>query len=90
MRSGILIVGGGLAGQRSAEALRRGGHDGPLRMVCGEPLAPYDRPPLSKELLAGDRSAAELRLRGDDWYAEHDVELLLGVRATGVDRLRAA
>ena len=51
--NGVLIVGGGLAAQRCAETLRRRGYEGPVRMVCAEPDPPYDRPPLSKELLAG-------------------------------------
>ena len=51
--TGVLIVGGGLAAQRCAEALRRRGYDGPVRIVCAEPDPPYDRPPLSKEVLAG-------------------------------------
>jgi NADPH-dependent 2,4-dienoyl-CoA reductase/sulfur reductase-like enzyme len=85
MRAGTVIVGGGLAGQRFAETLRREGHDGPLRMICAEPVAPYDRPPLSKELLAGEREPASLRLRDGAWYRDHDVELHLGVRAVGLD-----
>ena len=48
---GIVIAGGGLAGQRCAETLRRGGYPRPIRVVCAEPQPPYDRPPLSKELL---------------------------------------
>ena len=48
----VLIVGGGLAAQRAAETLRARDHRGPIRVVCGEPVAPYDRPPLSKELRA--------------------------------------
>jgi 3-phenylpropionate/trans-cinnamate dioxygenase ferredoxin reductase component len=74
----VLIVGGGLAAQRAAETLRARDHRGPIRVVCGEPVAPYDRPPLSKELLATP-------LRPPDWYAEHDVELLLGRRAVRLD-----
>ena len=49
---GVLIVGGGLAGQRCAETLRRRGYDGPVRMLCAESKPPYDRPPLSKGVLA--------------------------------------
>ena len=49
----VVIAGGGLAAQRCAEALRKGGHDGPITIVCGETVAPYDRPPLSKAFLAG-------------------------------------
>ena len=90
MRRPIVIAGGGLAGQRFVETLRRQGHDGPLQMVCAEPQAPYDRPPLSKDILLGTRDAASLRLRDDDWYREHDVELRLGARATGIDPQRRA
>ena len=78
MFSSVLIVGGGLAAQRAAETLRARDHRGPIRVVCGEPIAPYDRPPLSKELRAEP-------FRPAGWYAEQDVELLLGRRATRLD-----
>lgn len=82
----VLIVGGGLAAQRAAETLRARGHHGPVRVVCAEPVAPYDRPPLSKELLAtGDGDPS---FRPASWYAEHDVELLLGRRAARLDVAR--
>lgn len=87
MDDGIVIVGGGLAGQRCAETLRREGYDGPVRVVCSEPRRPYDRPPLSKGLLAGRHEVGSLAFRAPDWYARNSVELLLGVAATG---LRAA
>ncbi len=54
----VVVVGGGLAGQRCAEALRRAGWEGRVRLVCEEPHAPYDRPPLSKDVLTGERDAA--------------------------------
>ncbi|MEZ5120310.1 MAG: FAD-dependent oxidoreductase [Solirubrobacterales bacterium] len=82
---GIVIAGGGLAAQRAGETLRRCGHDGPIRVVGAERHAPYDRPPLSKELLAGELSPDALRFRPDDWYREHDIELLLGQRAAALD-----
>ena len=78
MSSSVLIVGGGLAAQRAAETLRARDHRGPIRVVCGEPIAPYDRPPLSKELRAEP-------FRPEGWYAEQDVELLLGRRAARLD-----
>ena len=59
-RAGTVIVGGGLAAQRVAEGLRRRGYDHPVQIVCGEPEPPYDRPPLSKELLAGTAGEAEV------------------------------
>ena len=85
MSHGIVIAGGGLAGQRCAETLRARGYDGPVRMVCEEPLPPYDRPPLSKELLSGEMPAQALPLRPPSWYTDHEVDLLLGTRATGLD-----
>ena len=74
MTPGLLIVGGGLAAQRCCEALRALGHDAPITIVG--PERPYDRPPLSKELLA-----APPWLRPLEWYAEHGVILRPGVAA---------
>jgi NADPH-dependent 2,4-dienoyl-CoA reductase/sulfur reductase-like enzyme len=85
---GIVIIGGGLAGQRCAEALRRHGYDGTLRMVCGEPHRPYDRPPLSKELLAGLAASESIAFREAGWYEQQAVDLLLGFPATALDPAR--
>jgi NADPH-dependent 2,4-dienoyl-CoA reductase/sulfur reductase-like enzyme len=82
---GVLIVGGGLAAQRCAETLRRRGYEGPVRMVCAEPDPPYDRPPLSKELLVGTVDEASVAYRPAWWYEEKKVELLLGTRAEALD-----
>ena len=81
---GILIVGGGLAAQRCAESLRRRGYEGTVRMVCAEPDPPYDRPPLSKELLAGEIEERSIAYRPAWWYEEKRVELLLGARAVAL------
>jgi 3-phenylpropionate/trans-cinnamate dioxygenase ferredoxin reductase subunit len=83
-RDGIVIVGGGLAGQRCAETLRRDGYEGKIRLVCGEGHWPYDRPPLSKELLAGMRGEDSLAYRPPSWYERYSIDVLLGVRATGL------
>ncbi|MGZ4177354.1 MAG: NAD(P)/FAD-dependent oxidoreductase [Solirubrobacteraceae bacterium] len=80
----IVLAGGGLASQRCAETLRREGYDGAIRMVCAEPHAPYDRPPLSKQLLDGSCARQALTFRSPAWYEDHDVELLLGVAAAGL------
>jgi NADPH-dependent 2,4-dienoyl-CoA reductase/sulfur reductase-like enzyme len=85
MSAGILIVGAGLAGQRCCEALRARGWDGPIRLVGEEQHRPYDRPQLSKGLLAGTAVAGDLTLRPLGWHDEHGVELVLGARATGLD-----
>jgi len=82
---GILIVGGGLAAQRCAEMLRRRGYDGRLRMVCAEAEPPYDRPPLSKGLLAGEVGEESLAYRPAWWYEEREIELVLGARAEALD-----
>ena len=85
MSDGVLIVGGGLAGQRCAEALRQGGYGGPVRIVSAEPHLPYDRPPLSKELLAGDKEHEEITFRPDEWHDEKGIDLTLGDAAVGLD-----
>ena len=85
---GVVIVGGGLASQRCVEALRSLGFEGRIRLVCGEDELPYDRPPLSKELLAGKISDAEVAFRSAGWYRKNGVELILGLRATGLDAFR--
>ncbi|MFM8884230.1 MAG: FAD-dependent oxidoreductase, partial [Solirubrobacterales bacterium] len=85
MSDGVLIIGGGLAAQRCAEALRQGEYEGPVRIVSAEPHAPYDRPPLSKELLAGDREHEEITFRPDEWHEEKEIELVLGDPAVALD-----
>jgi 3-phenylpropionate/trans-cinnamate dioxygenase ferredoxin reductase component len=76
----IVVVGGGLAGLESLVALRSAGHEGALTLVCAEKHRPYDRPPLSKEVLRGDAHDCLLEA---DWDAL-GVELRLGCRATGL------
>ncbi len=83
--AGVLIVGGGLAAQRCAETLRRRGYDGPVRIACAEPEPPYDRPPLSKEVLSGAAGDDSVGYRPGWWYEESEVELLLGARAVSLD-----
>jgi NADPH-dependent 2,4-dienoyl-CoA reductase/sulfur reductase-like enzyme len=84
--SDILVVGGGLAAQRCCETLRARGFEGSIAVVCAEPVAPYDRPPLSKEWLAG--APCEPQLRPSGWHAEHGVELLLGRTARRLEPAR--
>lgn len=74
----VVVVGAGLAGLESARALRAQGYRGRVTLVGAETHPPYDRPPLSKELLAGDIDDVTLEA---DWN-ELDVELVLGRRAT--------
>jgi len=79
----VVIVGAGLAGVRTAERLREGGYTGAITLVGQEAEPPYDRPPLSKQVLRGEREV--VRLRDPDSYAELGVELRLGVRAASLD-----
>jgi len=89
--AGVAILGGGLAGQRCAETLRRHGYDGAIRIVCAEAHRPYDRPPLSKRALREPADVGALAFRPLAWYQEHAVELLLGASATELrPRERAA
>jgi NADPH-dependent 2,4-dienoyl-CoA reductase/sulfur reductase-like enzyme len=81
----IVLVGAGLAAQRCCQALRRRGHDGLITLVGDEGLLPYDRPPLSKEQLAGGVDHAALELRPRAWYDDQDVELVLDDPAVGLD-----
>ncbi len=84
-RPTIVVVGASVAGGRAVEALRQEGFDGRIVLVGEEPVRPYERPPLSKEVLQGRRAPAEIHLRPEAWYAEHAVELRLGRRAVALD-----
>jgi 3-phenylpropionate/trans-cinnamate dioxygenase ferredoxin reductase subunit len=77
----VLIVGAAAAGLSTAEALRRRGHRGRLTLLDAEPHRPYDRPPLSKQLLSGQWQPPKVALRSDDALRALDAELLLGERA---------
>lgn len=82
----IVIVGGGQAGAQAAFSLRQWGYDGELTMACDEPVPPYQRPPLSKAFLKGEMPEERLYFKPASWYGENGVELLLGARATRIDR----
>ena len=84
-RSAITIVGASLAGIRAAETLRRDGFDGPITLIGDEPHAPYDRPPLSKQFLAGGWDESRLSLIGGEALEGLGLELKLGVRADAFD-----
>ncbi|MDO8145578.1 NAD(P)/FAD-dependent oxidoreductase [Isoptericola sp. 178] len=81
----IVVVGGGLAAARATETLRDQGYDGPLVVVAGEPMPPYERPPLSKEYLRGEAGRADLRPLDADWYSDHNVDLRTGTSVTALD-----
>jgi NADPH-dependent 2,4-dienoyl-CoA reductase/sulfur reductase-like enzyme len=79
------VVGASLAGLRAVETLREHGYDGRLVLVGAEPSLPYDRPPLSKQVLAGDWSPDQIVLRPADSYPSLALDMRLGRRATGLD-----
>jgi NADPH-dependent 2,4-dienoyl-CoA reductase/sulfur reductase-like enzyme len=83
--NGVVVVGASLAGLRACETLRTDGYAGRITLVGDEAEVPYDRPPLSKKLLAGEWEADRIRLRKPDDVAGLDLDLRLGVRATALD-----
>ena len=85
MSEPIVIVGGGLAAGTAVTELRDLGYDGDLVVVADEPHPPYERPPLSKELLQGRKDAAATYVHPSDWYDEHKVDLRTGVRVSAID-----
>lgn len=80
-----LLIGGGVAAARCARALRRGAFTGSIALVGEEPIPPYNRPPLSKELLRGELPAELVLAEPASWYERRHVELLLGTPATSID-----
>ena len=86
----IVVVGASLAGLRAVEALRRRGYEGRLVLVGAEPHRPYDRPPLSKDVLRGAREPDRIALVTPEAFDALDLDLRLGTRATALDRSERA
>ena len=81
-----MIVGGGLAAARTAEHLRKSGYTAPITLVSDEPHLPYDRPPLSKEMLQdAQKNLDDVLLKPAEFYADNDIALNLGSAAQSVD-----
>lgn len=80
-----LIIGGGLAGQRGGEGIRRVDMDGSIALVTAEPHLPYQRPPLSKNYLMGKQGLEKVYLGQDSDYAQNKVEVITGARASRID-----
>ena len=85
MHFDVVIVGGGHGGAAQAAQLRQKGSTGSLAIITAEPLLPYERPPLSKEYLAGEKSFERMLLRPPAFWAERNVEVMTGTRVTAVD-----
>jgi 3-phenylpropionate/trans-cinnamate dioxygenase ferredoxin reductase component len=82
----IVVVGASLAGAKAVETLRDGGFDGAIVLVGEEDERPYERPALSKAYLTGKEARDKVYVHPESWYADHDVDLRLGIRAVRVDR----
>ena len=82
----IVVIGAGQAGASLAARLRSLGHDGTLTLVGREPVAPYQRPPLSKKYLLGEMVLERLYLRPESYYAENGIELLTSCAVVSIDR----
>jgi len=81
----IVILGGGAAGFAAAEMLRRDGFGGALALISADESAPYDRPNLSKDYLAGTAPDEWIPLRPDEFYRDNGIDLRLGTEATRLD-----
>lgn len=85
MDTSHVIIGASLAGAKAAEALRDSGYEGPIVLIGQEQQRPYERPPLSKGYLLGTSDREQIFVHPADWYADHGVELRLGLTATAID-----
>ena len=86
MQASIVIVGAGQGGAECAIGLRRARYDGVIHLLGEETLPPYQRPPLSKEFLAGAMPIERLTLRSADAYAKAGISLHAGCRFAAIDR----
>ncbi len=82
----IVVIGAGQAGASLVAKLRASGFDGDVTLIGAEPVAPYQRPPLSKGYLLGDMGLERLYLRAPSFWDEHGVTLKLGAPVTAIDR----
>lgn len=85
MSGRVVVVGAGLAGAKTVEALRDGGYDGNVTLLGAEPDRPYERPPLSKGYLTGSDARDAAFVHDAGWYAAHDVDLRTGTTVTALD-----
>jgi len=83
--SHVVVIGAGQAGSSCVAKLRAEGFDGEITLVGGEPVPPYQRPPLSKAYLLGEMEEERLYLRPASFYADHAITLRVATRATAID-----
>jgi NADPH-dependent 2,4-dienoyl-CoA reductase/sulfur reductase-like enzyme len=84
--SSVVIVGAGLAGAKTAEALRKRGYQSAITLIGAEPHGPYERPPLSKSYLMGKSSFDDALVHPENWYRDNDIDLRLGIEAVAIHR----
>jgi 3-phenylpropionate/trans-cinnamate dioxygenase ferredoxin reductase component len=84
-RSDVIIVGAGHGGAQAAVVLRQAGFEGSITMIGREDEPPYERPPLSKEYLAKEKEFERLYIRPPHFWAEKDIELILGTEVVAID-----
>ncbi|MBX7458627.1 FAD-dependent oxidoreductase [Qipengyuania sp. 1NDH17] len=84
----VVIVGSGHGGAQAAIALRQAGHEDSILMVSRDRNPPYERPPLSKEYLAGDKPFEKILIRPEAFWAERNVALRLGANVNEVDWMK--
>ena len=80
-----VIVGAGIAGVSAAAAMRRSGYEGDIDLLGEEPELPYRRPPVSKEIVRGEKTPDEIRIKKPEWYEQQSVNLRTGVTVASVD-----
>ncbi|MGY4099994.1 NAD(P)/FAD-dependent oxidoreductase [Nocardia sp. R16R-3T] len=81
----FVIVGGGLAAAKVAQALRNNDFAGTVTLISAEDYLPYDRPPLSKQHLAGKKSLEEFTVEPGQWYRDHHIDVRLGTEVGAID-----
>jgi 3-phenylpropionate/trans-cinnamate dioxygenase ferredoxin reductase subunit len=83
--SRTVIIGAGIAGVSAAGALRSAGYDGEIVLLGKEPELPYRRPPVSKEIIRGEKAADEIRIKKPEWYEKQSITLRTGVTVESID-----
>ncbi|MEO6473158.1 MAG: FAD-dependent oxidoreductase [Aeromicrobium sp.] len=86
-RPRAVIIGAGIAGVSAAAGMRSAGFEGRIVIIGDEPELPYRRPPVSKEIVRGDKTADQIRIKPEAWYEDNDIQLLTGVKVTRIDTL---
>lgn len=82
---GVIVVGGGHAAGQVAASLRQEGYEGAITVIGEEPHPPYQRPPLSKQYLAGEQTLEKVYLRPESFYSGKDITLKTGVRVEALN-----